>query len=67
MMKKIQKYYFAIYLVIPIISVCLCRLFRLAQGEKNEEIIFGIMVDVVLDLILCAAHLIIVKIKSKSD
>ena len=40
-----------IYIVIPIITVFLCRLFKAAQGEKNEEIVFGIMVGILLDII----------------
>ena len=64
-MKKVQKYYFVIYLIIPIIAVYLCRLFRVAQGEKNEKIVFGIMVGVVFDLIICAVRLVLVKRKSK--
>ena len=39
-MKKYLKYLF--YIVIPIIAVFLCRILKVAQGEKNEEIIFGI-------------------------
>ena len=68
-MKKVQKYhfYFVIYLIIPIISVCLCRLFQFAQGEKNEETVLGIMVGVALDLIICVVRLVFVKMKSKSD
>ena len=64
-MKKIQKYSIIVYIVIPIISVCLCRLLRIAQGEKNEEIAFGIMLGLALDLILCAALWIFSKRKNK--
>ncbi len=40
-----------IYIVIPIITVFLCRLLKAAQGEKNEEIVFGIMIGILLDII----------------
>ncbi len=40
-----------IYIIIPIITVLLCRLLRVAQGEKNEEIVFGIMVGILIDII----------------
>lgn len=40
-----------IYVVIPIITVFLCRLLKVAQGEKNEEIVFGIMLGILLDII----------------
>ena len=48
-MKKYLKYLF--YIVIPIIAVFLCRILKIAQGEKNEEIVFGIMLGILLDII----------------
>ena len=30
------------FAIIPMISVSMCRIFKLAQGEKNEEIVIGI-------------------------
>ncbi len=48
-MKKYLKYLF--YIVIPIIAVFLCRILKIAQGEKNEEIISGIMIGIFLDII----------------
>ncbi len=58
-MKKCLKYLF--YIVIPIIAVFLCRILKVAQGEKNEEIIFGIMLGIFLDIIFY----IIDKLKSR--
>ena len=58
-MKKYLKYLF--YIVIPIIAVFLCRILKVAQGEKNEEIIFGIMLGIFLDIIFY----IIDKLKSR--
>lgn len=40
-----------IYILIPIIAVFLCRLLKVAQGEKNEEIVFGIMLGILLDIV----------------
>ena len=40
-----------IYVVIPIITVFLCRLLKVAQGEKNEEIVFGILLDIIFFII----------------
>lgn len=40
-----------IYVLIPIITVFLCRLLKVAQGEKNEEIVFGIMLGILLDIV----------------
>ena len=42
---------YLVYIVIPIITVFLCRILKVAQGEKNEEIIFGIMLGIFLDII----------------
>lgn len=39
------------YIVILITAVFLCRLMKVAQGEKNEEIVFGIMLGMFLDII----------------
>lgn len=58
-MKKYLKYLF--YIVIPIIAVFLCRILKIAQGEKNEEIVFGIMLGIFLDIIFC----IIDKLKTR--
>ena len=64
-MKKYLKY--LIYIVIPIIAVFLCRVLKLAQGEKIEEIIGGIMLGIFLDIILCIIDIILCVInKSKT-
>ncbi len=60
-MKKYLKYLF--YIVIPIIAVFLCRILKVAQGEKNEEVIFGIMLGIFLDIIFY----IIDKLKSRKQ
>lgn len=39
------------FAIIPMISVSMCRIFKLAQGEKNEEIVIGIFFGIVLDFI----------------
>ena len=57
-MKKHLKY--LAYIVIPIIAVFFCRILKVAQGEKNEEIVFGIMLGIFLDIIFY----IIVKLKA---
>lgn len=52
MKRKIVNFLkYSVLLLIPIISVLLCMTFRLAQGEKNEEIVFGVMVGIAIDLI----------------
>ncbi len=42
---------FLSFILIPAASVFLCLMFRIAQGEQNEEIVIGIMVGLVLDVI----------------
>lgn len=42
---------YLMFILIPVLSVSICVLFRLAQGEKTEEIAFGIMVGILLDII----------------
>lgn len=49
MENKILKY--LLFIIIPVISILFCLVFELAQGEKIEEIIFGIISGFVLDLI----------------
>ena len=56
-----KKYLF--YIVIPIIAVFLCRILKVAQGEKNEEVIFGIMLGIFLYIIFY----IIDKLKSRKQ
>lgn len=46
---KVLEY--ILFIIIPIVSVFLCRAFRIAQGEKNEEIVIGIMIGIVIDMI----------------
>ena len=55
------------YLLIPVISVAACRLLRVAQGEKTEEIISGIMIGIVLDLLFSVTLLIAEKLKDKAS
>ena len=45
-----EKYSFAFYILIPVLVVMLCRIFEAAQGERNEEIVFGFMCGLVVDL-----------------
>lgn len=54
-------------LLIPVISVAACRLLRVAQGEKTEEIISGIMIGIVLDLLFSVTLLIAEKLKDKAS
>lgn len=46
---KIIKY--LMFVIIPLLSVFTCLVFKVAQGEKIEEIVGGIMIGLVLDLI----------------
>lgn len=56
---KIIKY--LMFVIIPLLSVFTCLVFKVAQGEKIEEIVGGIMIGLVLDLI----YLIIILITKR--
>ena len=58
-MINILKY--LMFIIIPFISVLLCIAFKIAQGEINEEIIFGVMLGIVLDFIYSIILLIVNK------
>ena len=49
MAMKIIKY--LMFVIIPLLSVYICLVFKVAQGEKVEEIAGGIIIGLVLDLI----------------
>lgn len=49
MAMKIIKY--LMFVIIPLLSVFICLVFKVAQGEKVEEIAGGIIIGLVLDLI----------------
>lgn len=54
----IKKLGLVIYIAIPLITVFIFRLFKLAQGEKLEEIVSGIMVGMLIDLFIAVISLI---------
>lgn len=49
------------FLIIPVVSVLICVLLRLAQGEKTEEVVFGIMLGLAFDFIYLIVLLIFKK------
>lgn len=49
------------FLIIPVVSVLICVLLRLAQGEKTEEVVFGIILGLVFDFIYLIVLLIFKK------
>lgn len=61
MAMKIIKY--LMFVVIPLLSVFICLAFKVAQGEKVEEIVGGIVIGLVLDLI----YLIIILITKRKQ
>lgn len=67
-MGKVLKKYLrlSVYLIIPLTTVLLCRGLEIAQGEKNEEIVFGLMVGVFLDLVYGIALMVFDKFKRQS-
>lgn len=57
---------YLMFIIIPFLSVVLCRVFRTAQGESTEEIAFGILLGLVLDFIY-AIYLLVAKKISKAQ
>ncbi len=53
------------FVIIPFLCVLCCRLFEIAQGEKNEEIVFGVMIGLVLDLLYAIILFLVTKKKNK--
>lgn len=62
---KIIKY--LMFVIIPLLSVFTCLVFKVAQGEKVEEIVGGIMIGLVLDLIYLIILLITKRKTSLKD
>lgn len=56
MKEKWSNLLYLIYPLIPIVTVSISRLLRLAQGEKNEEIVIGVFIGVIIDLLLAIVH-----------
>ena len=63
--RNILKY--LLLMIIPIISVVLCMVFRLAQGERIEEIVFGVMLGILLDFIYSIVLLFVSRISNKAE
>ena len=52
---------------IPVISVFLCRYFKIAQGEKNEELVLGILLGLALNLLIGIILLLFTKMSDRKD
>lgn len=63
-MKWVQKFSWLIYIIIPAALVCINVALELAQGEKTEEIAFGIEMGLAIDLIILLLRKLICKVKS---
>lgn len=42
---------YSFYITIPVLCVFFCRFYKLAQGERTEEYVFGILLGILFDLI----------------
>lgn len=56
MKEKWVNLLYLMYLIIPFVTVLICRLLKFAQGEKNEEIVIGVFIGVIIDLFLAVVH-----------
>lgn len=64
-MKWVRKLSWLIYIIIPTVLSLIFVALRLAQGEKTEEIAFGIELGLVVDLLLYIVCKLIGMIKSR--
>lgn len=61
---KLKQYLIiSAYILIPILAILVCRGLRVAQGEKNEEIIIGIMAGNFLNVIYVVVLTVLAKFK----
>ena len=60
---KILKY--LMFIILPALSVLFCLLFKVAQGERIEEIVGGLFLGIVLDFIYLIILLIIKRISKR--
>lgn len=63
--KAVFKY--LMFLIIPAISTALCVIFRIAQGERTEEIAVGVMIGIVLNLIYAIVLLVAERKTGKTE
>ena len=57
----LRKINFLICIFIPVIVVSICRILKVAQGEKNEEIVVGIMIGILVDVVYATINYFISK------
>jgi len=60
--KIITTIKYLLYIIIPLLSVMLNVLLKTSQGERNEEIAFGILLGIILDFL----YSILILITNKS-
>lgn len=61
---KLKQYLIiSAYILIPILAILVYRGLRVAQGEKNEEIIIGIMAGIFLNVIYVVVLTVLAKFK----
>lgn len=66
-LKIINVLKYLLFIIIPCFSVILCMAFRIAQGEKTEEIVFGIMLGIVLDFMYSIVLLFMNRKSNKTE
>ncbi len=66
-MKRLKKIAWLCYIVIPALLAYFCVVFELAQGEKTEEIPFGIMAGLAVDLVIFALSKLVKKLMHKNE
>jgi len=66
-LKIINSLKYLLFIIVPIFSVILCMAFKIAQGEKTEEIVFGVMLGIVLDFIYAILLMFINRKSNKTE
>lgn len=61
---KLRIIKYLMFIFIPVLSVIICLSFRLAQGEIIEELVGGIIIGLILDLVYFIILLLVKKIST---
>ncbi len=62
-LKRINTFKSLLFILIPLLTVFSCLAFKVAKGEIVEEIVFGIIAGVVLDIVVGTVLFCIKKMK----
>ena len=64
-MKIMYDLSYLLLIIIPIISVSVCLVFELAQEERTEELIFGLICGLFIDIIYLIGYKLYRKLRER--